>query len=108
MNTFISASPCQDRIEMAVRARARSILRRMYAAEPAARLTAEDSQWLHHNLPQVITDTNLERALRLAGPDFDKAVGSYLSDFYEPGRPSCVRGLVLTALAVENVEDIRQ
>jgi len=108
MNAFIPSSPCQDRIEMAVRGRARAILRRLYATEPASRLTAEDAQWLRHNLPQVITDTTLERALRLAGPEFDKAVGVYLADFYDPGQPSRVRELVQAALAVENVEDIRQ
>ena len=104
----MSTTPCQDRIEMAVRARARSIIRRIFQGPVPYRFTAEESQWLRHNLPQVITDTNLERALRLAGPEFDKAVGRYLSEFYEPDEPSRVRDLVLAALAVESVEDIRQ
>jgi hypothetical protein len=107
MNT-VPSSPCQDRIEMAVRDRARSILRRLYSSTPVGRFTAEDSQWLRHNLPQVITDNSLERALRLAGPDFDKATGRYISEFYEPDEPSRVREYVLAALAIENVEDIRQ
>ena len=100
-------TPCQDRIEQAVRGRARSILRRMFSGPGGARITAEDSQWLHHNLPQVITDTNLERALRLAGPEFDRATGRFIANFYEADGPS-VRDCVLAALAVESTEDIRQ
>ena len=102
-------TPCQDRIEQAVRGRARSILRRMFSGPSGARITAEDSQWLHHNLPQVITDTNLERALRLAGPAFDRATGQFINNFYEPDLNASVRDIVLGALAaVDNVEDIRQ
>lgn len=102
-------TPCQDRIEMAVQARARSILRRMYAGPHTAHLTAEDAQWLRHNLPEVITDTNLERALRLAGPAFDRPTGKFISNFYEPDEQASVRDAVLAVLAgVDNVEDIRQ
>lgn len=102
-------TPCQDRIEMAVRGRARSMLRRWFAGPNALfRPTAEEAAWLRHNLPETSTDSALERALMLAGPDFDKAVGRYISEFYEPDEPSRLRDLVLAALAVENVEDIRQ
>lgn len=48
-------TPCEDRIEMAVRARARAILRRIFAGPQTARITAEDYGWLKHNLPEVVT-----------------------------------------------------
>lgn len=95
----MNTTPCQDRIEQAIQARARSILRRMYAGPQAARLTAEDYTWLKHNLPEVVTDTTLERALRLAGPAFDHACAHYVSDFYDPGYHGDVRDLILAALA---------
>lgn len=101
-------TPCHERIEMAVRARARAILRRIFQGPRPYRFTAEEHNWLRQHLPSVVTDTNLERALLLAGPDFDKAVGRYISEFYEPDEPSRVRELVLAALAIESVEDIRQ
>lgn len=107
MNTFIPSSPCQNRIEMAVRARARAILRRLFAGPQMARLTADEYAWLWQHLPEVITDSSLERALRLAGPDFDRVVGRYVSHFYEPDDFN-VRIAVQAILAAENVEDIRQ
>lgn len=100
-------SPCQNRIEMAVRARARAILRRLFAGPLMARLTADEYAWLRQHLPEVITGSSLERALRLAGPDFDRVVGRYVSHFYEPDDFN-VRLAVQAILAAENVEDIRQ
>lgn len=107
MNTFVPPSPCQNRIEMAVRARARAILRRLFAGPQMARLTADEYAWLRQHLPEVITDSSLERALRLAGPDFDRVAGRYVSHFYEPDDFN-VRIAVQAILAAENVEDIRQ
>lgn len=92
---------------MAVRGRARAILRRVFQGARPFHFTAEEHGWLRLNLPQVVTDTNLERALRLAGPDFDRATGQYINSFYEPDGSS-VRECVLAALAVESTEDIRQ
>ena len=95
-------TPCEDRIEMAVQARARSILRRVYAGPQTARLTAEDYGWLKHMLPEVVTDTSLERALRLAGPGLDRATNLYVAGFYDPGHHGSVRDAVLAALTAES------
>lgn len=95
-------TPCQDRIEMAVRARARSILRRWFSTHQTGRATAEEFQWLKHNLPEVITDTSLERALRLAGPAFDQATSRYIASFYESGYGPDLRLVVMSALAKES------
>lgn len=94
-------TPCQDRIEMAVQARARSILRRWFATPTSCRPTAEEAQWLEHNLPKVSTDTSLERALWLAGPALSKACSYYVSEFYLPRGENRLRDFVLAALETE-------
>lgn len=92
-------TPCEDRIDMAVRARARAILRRWFSAHQMCRVTADEHRWLKHNLPEVVTDTSLERALRLAGPEFSHACGLFVSNFYEPEAAGDVRAAVLIVLA---------
>ena len=97
-------TPCQDRIEMAVRGRARSMLRRWFAGPNALfRPTAEEAAWLRHNLPETSTDSALERALMLAGPAFHKASSHYVSEYWLPsGNASRLTEFILAALAEED------
>jgi len=99
-------TPCQDRIQMAVEARARAILRRVYCSGMINRFTAEEYNWLKQQMPSVVTDTSVERALRLAGPAFSRCVDRAIAEFYYPENPVAMQQLVQSVLAEAGGEDM--